>query len=225
MKTNTISIILTLDPIETSLSILLEDLLAQTHRQFEVIVASLGNTEQNKAIVESYRDKLDLQFIQLDGQAVNVAKNLAVEKAKYERLLFLNPKLRLAPDCIYQSLSYLDKQQLWLASGKLQVQDVSLITRLVLDGFNLLMWLSKFMNPLSTFDCLFTTKQVHNTIGGFDIHETKTCNYLQKAAKTFNYNVINTGAQYAKGQIEQQGILTFIGKYLRDYLRLLVKNI
>ncbi|MFD1806368.1 glycosyltransferase family 2 protein [Pasteurella oralis] len=225
MKTNEISIILTTDHVETSLNLLLEDLLAQTHKQFEVIVVDLSRIDQNGAIFENYRDKLDLHIIQLDGQKASVAKNLAVEKAKYERLLFLNPRLRLSPDFIYQSLSRLNKQQLWLASGKLQVQDAPLIMRLAVEGFNLLMWLSKFMIPLSSFDCLFSTKQIHHTIGGFDIHEEKTCNYLQKAAKTFHYNVINASAQHPRTEVEQQGILKFIGKYLRDYLRLLVKNI
>lgn len=219
------TIILTTHNVETSLNLLLEDLLAQTHKQFEVIAIDLGSTDHTKTLLENYRDKLDLQIIPLKGQNASEAKNQAVEKAKYDRLVFLNPELRLSPDFVYQSLSRLDKQQIWLASTTLQVQDAPLAMRFALEGFNLLMWLSKFILPLSAFDCIFSTKQVHNTISGFDIHETKTCNYLQKAAKTFNYHVINTGAQHSRAQVEQQGTLKFIGKYLRDYLRLLVKNI
>lgn len=66
-KTSEISIILTMDHVETSVNLLLEDLLAQTHKQFEVIVVDLSSTDQSRAIFENYRDKLGLHITQLDG--------------------------------------------------------------------------------------------------------------------------------------------------------------
>jgi glycosyltransferase involved in cell wall biosynthesis len=69
---------------------LLRSLSRQTHRDFEVIIVEDGSTESSEAVVEKYRELLDISYFYKDNSGPGPSRNFGCEKAKGEYMIFLD---------------------------------------------------------------------------------------------------------------------------------------
>src|SRR5690606_30989784 len=61
---------------------LLSTLVLQEYNRFEVLVIEDGSTNDAKAIVESYRERLDIRYLYKENGGQGFARNYGFEKAK-----------------------------------------------------------------------------------------------------------------------------------------------
>lgn len=77
----------------------LDDLLAslcrQTYVHFEVIVVEDGSTVPARAVVERYRDRLDMCYLVIENSGPGIARNRGAERARGEYLLILDSDVTL----------------------------------------------------------------------------------------------------------------------------------
>ena len=77
----------------------LDDLLAslcrQTYVHFEVIVVEDGSTVPARAVVERYRDRLDMCYLIIENSGPGIARNRGAERARGEYLLILDSDVTL----------------------------------------------------------------------------------------------------------------------------------
>lgn len=77
----------------------LDDLLAslcrQTYVHFEVIVVEDGSTVPARAVVERYRERLDMCYLVIENSGPGIARNRGAERARGEYLLILDSDVTL----------------------------------------------------------------------------------------------------------------------------------
>jgi len=69
---------------------LLQSLSRQTDRNFEVIIVEDGSAESSEAVVEKYRELLDISYFYKDNSGPGASRNFGCEKAKGEYMIFLD---------------------------------------------------------------------------------------------------------------------------------------
>lgn len=69
---------------------LLESLSGQTERDFEVVIVEDGSTESSEAVVDSYRDRLNIQYFFKDNSGPGPSRNYGCERAGGGYVIFLD---------------------------------------------------------------------------------------------------------------------------------------
>ena len=77
---------------------LLQSLSSQTEGDFEVIIVEDGSTESSEAVVENYREVLDISYFYKDNSGPGPSRNFGSKKAKGEYLIFLDSDCVLPGD-------------------------------------------------------------------------------------------------------------------------------
>jgi glycosyltransferase involved in cell wall biosynthesis len=91
---------------------LLASLCEQTNKQFEVVIAEDGSTRKSDAIVEKYRDRLDLTYFEKPNTGPGLTRNAGAERAKYSNLIFFDSDCIIPPAYIETVIRYLDEYEI-----------------------------------------------------------------------------------------------------------------
>jgi glycosyltransferase involved in cell wall biosynthesis len=166
---------------------LLFSLSRQTYKGFEVIISDGSSQDKTLAIVESFREYLpSLKIVVSQKRSPAIQRNRGAEKAQFERLLFLDADTILPNDFLEKSLQEIQKRKLDLANP------VSVpLTKKIIDQYYYLVtnWGIDIMQnifPLAYGWTIFSKKDLHQKIGGFDEKLKKIAedtDYIQRAVK------------------------------------------
>ncbi len=77
---------------------LLQSLSRQTDHDFEVLIVEDGSTDSSEAVVENYRELLDISYFYKDNSGPGPSRNFGCEKAKGEYVIFLDSDCVLPGD-------------------------------------------------------------------------------------------------------------------------------
>ena len=218
-------VIITLNE-EKNIANILNDLCQQTFKNFEVIVVDSASTDNTVQVAESFAGQLDLRTVTMRERGASLGRNTGAEHARYERLLFLDADVRIKPDFLEKSLQLLAQKSLWVAGGRIGSTDQDWLTRLGIRLFDWGMWLTQFTFPTCTGACIFSTKTVHQTIGGFDlsIQLCEDCDYVKRASQTFRFRMLPIHFEFNARRLKQDGIFHLGGVYLSANIRRFFKG-
>lgn len=208
---------------------LLDDLVQQTHQDFELIVVDSNSEDETCAIVHSYAPLLpSLHVERMQQRGVCLGRNTGASLAQHQRLLFLDADVRLPPDFIEQALRRLTTKQLEVAGVYLSPKGLPKRYILGYKLFNMGIGLTQYVFPTAIGACLFSTKSIHNAINGFDISVTlcEDCDYVNRASRHTKFRILPLGFTFDPRRLKQDGILKTGSKYLYANLhRLLIGEI
>lgn len=91
---------------------LLESLTHQTYSSFEVLVIEDGSICDARAIVESYRDRLDVHYFFKDNEGQGFARNFGFERAKGDYFVIFDSDCLIPPDYLTNVAAFLAREQL-----------------------------------------------------------------------------------------------------------------
>ena len=102
-----ISIIIPVYNTEKYISDCLDSILAQTYKNFEVIIIDDGSTDNSLSICNTYKEKnKNISVLHIENSGVSAARNIGIKHAKGEYLLFVD-----SDDTLYEhSLSMFIKE-------------------------------------------------------------------------------------------------------------------
>lgn len=219
-------VIITLNE-QKRISRLLSDLVVQNYRNFEVIVVDSASDDLTVKIANTYAPHLpNLRVHSMEKRGVSLGRNTGAKLAQYDRLLFLDADTRLEPDFLASAMKDLDKRNLDVAGVYRNVNKAPLKYKAGYGVFNAGLFLSQFFFPTAVGACLFSTKQTHRDIGGFDeeIELCEDCDYAKRAAKVARYRMLShtISFEFDPRRLIQDGYLSTGALYLRANIRRLI---
>lgn len=83
--------------------IVLQDLSQQTYRHFEVIIVEDGSVNKSDQVVETFKDKLDIQYHYINNAGQGLARNYGFSKSRGEYIIILDSDI-IIPDHYLQAV-------------------------------------------------------------------------------------------------------------------------
>ncbi|GAL15350.1 beta-1,3-glucosyltransferase [Vibrio astriarenae] len=210
---------------EQQIGHLLEDLAQQTYQGFEVILVNLDSDDITCEIAKDYQDRLpELTLHKMEGRSVSIGRNTGASLAKYERILFLDADIRLSNDFLSRALNKLQDKQLEVAGIYMSAKKSPLAHKLGFGMCNLGFFATQYFFPTAVGACLFSTKTVHERVGGFDesIVLCEECDYVNRGAKTWRFRFLPLTFEFNSRKLEQNGHvktgLTYLKANMRRFL-------
>jgi len=210
-----ISIIIpTLDE-ERYIGRILDALQKQTFSEFEAIVVDGCSDDGTREIAEKYGF---VRVINSSVRNVSYQRNLGAKEAKFERLLFLDADSHIGEDFLEKALKKIERKKLAIAGCYLYPDSKSIFYKTAYFMFRKWIWfVSKVKSPELNGTCLFSTKKLHDKIGGFD-HEitfAEDYDYSSKASRFCKPELLNPVKIYTSvRRFETEGRILAGLKYL-----------
>lgn len=202
----------------------LASLSRQAGRNIEVIVVDSNSTDGTEAVARQYADKLPafryLKLSQPLGPAYG--RNRGAEIASGTRILFLDADTVVAPDFIAKAAAELAEREADVATCPLRVLEPSILSNVGAAFLNTAM---RALNPLYACAygaCLFSTREVHEAVGGFDerIGICEDCHYVKMARKQgFRFRILTPVFRTSDRRAHREGGLRVMAKYIACHLR------
>ena len=77
---------------------LLASLAQQSCKDFEVLIVEDGSTQPCRDVVESYADRLDVQYHFKSNEGRSIARNYGIERARGDYFIFFDSDCVIPPD-------------------------------------------------------------------------------------------------------------------------------
>jgi glycosyltransferase involved in cell wall biosynthesis len=159
-----ISVIIPLFNKEDYIAETINSILNQTYKDFEVIVVNDGSTDNSLQVLEKYKDER-LKIFSIENAGVSVARNIGVEKTKYEYVSFLDADDYWDNNFLSEIVMLVNQypKERVFASGrtslfknhKIQYQNSFLPDLNEVDKIDYLKVISKFLPPVNSSNALF----------------------------------------------------------------------
>lgn len=223
MRTNkNISVIIITLNEEKRVGNLLDDLSKQVFRDFEVIVVDSNSDDNTCEVAKTYEGKLpNLQVHNMKSRGVSLGRNTGVNLANNERLLFLDADVRLERDFLARAVTKLDQSGLEVAGVYMNANGLPFHYKLGYMAFNAGMYVTQFFFPTAVGACIFSTKEAHKKIDGFDEKITlcEDCDYVKKASRTWRFRFLPISFSFDPRRLEQDGFFKMGFTYLKANIR------
>lgn len=176
---------------------LLEALAKQTFKDFEVIVSDAQSKDGTKEVVESFKDKLDIKFVESPPKGPAHGRNVGAKLASGGWLLFLDADDDIDDSNFITSLLTETEKNNWntssarmTARGKAAKQYANLLRYQKL--------LSHTRRPVASGYCLFTKASVFSNAGGFNekIRFGEDYEYVSRTGKGGKFGFVESTQFY-----------------------------
>jgi len=173
---------------------LLDSLILQTYKNFEVILVDGKSTDKTMEVVKGYEAQLDLKIFVPEKKGISFQRNFAASKASTDNLCFFDADTVLEPDFLKKLSDYLKGHPKtdMLTSHNRPISN-RLFDRLLYSTANLYLEATKHFTPGAIGTFIYCRKEAFDQVGGFD--EAIECGedfslmkYMHKAG--FNYALL-----------------------------------
>ncbi|MEZ8473317.1 glycosyltransferase family 2 protein [Vibrio cyclitrophicus] len=219
-------IVITLNE-EKRIGRLMEKLSVQTHQEFEVIVVDSNSEDNTREVAQAYESALpNLTVHQMETRGVSLGRNTGASLAQYNRILFLDADVSLPRNFLAKALYELDEKKLEVAGVYMSSKGLPLVHKFGYGVFNAGLFATQFFFPTAIGACIFSTKRVHDEIGGFDeeIVLCEDCDYVKRASKTWRFRFLNMTFGFDPRRLDQDGVVKTGSTYLKANVRRFFKG-
>ncbi|WIY27785.1 glycosyltransferase [Parasedimentitalea psychrophila] len=215
-------IIITLNE-EQRLPLLLGDLQRQTWTDFEIIHVDSNSTDQTlRRSAQISAQFAHYRIIDMQQRGVSLGRNMGARQARADRLLFLDSDTRLAPDFLETALQELQQRDLGVGIVCMATDGLAFRHRVSFGLFNAGIRLTSHFFPTAIGACLFSAREIHAEIGGFDerLRLCEDCHYVLKASKAqrSTVGVLRSRFDFDPRRLDQDGFLRTGFTYFRANL-------
>ncbi len=203
---------------------ILNALINQTVKDFEVIIVdSNSNDKTEQVALEVASGFKEYTFIKLDSvRGPAYGRNKGAEAAKYERLIFFDADTSINKNFIERVDKEIKKNKIDVATCSIRILEGGLVANFGAFFLNSFMILLKPVYSSGYGACFITTQKVHRLVGGFDeeIGICEDCNYIKKARREhrLKFGILSTYFYTSERRAQSEGGLKFMLKYIKIHL-------
>lgn len=144
---------------------LLDALSRQNFKDFEVIVSDAQSNDGTKEVVNDFKDRLNIKFIESSPKGPGHGRNVGAKLARGEWLLFLDADDDIEdPNFIGTLLTETIKHQWRTSSAKMKMRKFMGLS--ILYAYQKI--LARTKKPVASGWCIFTRRSVFEAAGGFN---------------------------------------------------------
>ena len=228
-KPPTVSVIIPAYNEVTYIDRLLGALITQNYTDFEVIVSDAQSKDGTQEVVESFKNKLHIKFLEAAPKGPAFGRNQGAKHARGEWLLFLDADVDIEdPEFIEKLINYTNDKKWNTSSAKMTAHGKAAKQYKMLLGYQKLLLHTK--KPVASGYCIFTRSSVFQKVGGFNesIHFGEDYEYVSKTGKDGKFGFVDTTEYYVDPRRNQehgfklawQGTLNEVYRLLFGYRKL-----
>lgn len=198
---------------------LLNDLVAQKEKNFEVIIIDGNSTDATKQKALNFKKNLDLHFFTVTKRNVAYQRNYGAHKATGRYLIFFDADIRITTSFLKKLHSFIEKSKGVIFIPQCYSQDAFFQDKTIFAVFNMLIEASQITSkPFSLGGSLIFEKNYFRYLGGFNekLYLAEDHEIVQRAKKNGITCVIlkKIGVNVSLRRFKREGRIELLRKYL-----------
>jgi glycosyltransferase involved in cell wall biosynthesis len=208
---------------------LLDALVRQNYKDFEVIVSDAQSGDGTDKVVKSFEDKLNVKFVESPPKGPGAGRNEGAKIANGEWLLFLDADDDIDDQNFLETLLSRTQENGWnSSSAKLRTKSSENIINRVGSAifYKYQKLLAHTKHPVAQGYCILTRKKIFDENNGFNekIHYGEDNDYVSRTGK-FGFGFVDDTYYYVDlRRNRQEGFLFAIKNMLHEVYRLTHPN-
>jgi glycosyltransferase involved in cell wall biosynthesis len=210
----TVSVVIPAYNEATYIDRLLAALSLQDFKDFEVIVSDAQSQDGTRQVVDSFKGKLDIEFIEAPPRGPAHGRNVGASKAKGEWLLFFDADVDLDDPAFIRNLLRGVEEKGWnTSSGQLKVSGNSWLAKLG-HSQGYMNFAAHTKHPIAQGYCIITRRKIFESSGGFN----------EKIRYGEDNDYVTRTAKYGFGFVKNAHYIVDPRRYEQEGWKLLLKN-
>lgn len=208
---------------------LINDLLKQTEKDFEVIIADGYSKDKTKQVVDEFKKKLNIKFFQTRLKNVAAQRNFGAKKSKGKYIIFFDADSRISPSFLKKVKQSIIKKKGLLFIPFFSPDKEYKQYKPAFDFINNIIELTQnFPNRFSLGGVMIVEKGFFDLINGFDesLYMSEDHELIQRASYWgVNAKFIkNVKVMFSLRRMKKEGEIKFLYKYILSFTRRLIRG-
>ncbi len=183
---------------------LLDCLMRQTYKNYEIIVADAGSKDKTRQIAKTYRCKI------VNGGMPGIGRNSGAESSKGDILLFLDADVQVGNNFLKNALNEFDKNKIDIAGWHIYPIGNNIIDRIFLFLFNIWTSGTQLFYPNASGSGIICRRWLHEKVNGFDetIQLSEDMDYARRCGRFGKFKILgDVNSCIAMRRFENEGRL------------------
>jgi glycosyltransferase involved in cell wall biosynthesis len=198
---------------ENFITHLLETIKKQTYKEIEVIVADNHSQDKTRAVARKYGAKV------VDGGIPSVARNRGAAVACGRYFLFIDADQEIPPSFVARLVKRVEKKDIDICVPRLKpLHERNLFYIILFKAHALYLKIMEKIKPQGSGACIFATRNLHNSIGGFDESRrlSEDHDYIFRASRIGKFSVIrDVHINFSVRRIHDEGLFLSLYKIIK----------
>jgi glycosyltransferase involved in cell wall biosynthesis len=190
---------------------LLTSLEQQTYKNFEIIVADAGSTDNTCKIARQYGCKV------VPGGKIAQGRNAGARSSRGDTILFLDADVTIPPAFLEQLLTKFKKDKLAVGSGFITPDSKKIFDKIMVTTSNWWHFAVQLFLPHASGFYIIATKDLHQRIAGFNenLYLTEDHDYVIRGARQGKFRYLwRPRVKFSVRRFDKEGRLALIWKFL-----------
>jgi len=157
---------------ENYLPKLLDSIRIQQGYKYEIVISDAGSEDKTAEVAERYKTEfgMPIKFIVNNIRNISLQRNIGADNTQYENLLFLDADVVLPNEKFLKTaMDEITRKGIKVGGSKIYAAEKKLFYRLLYWNYsNIYLTILRWFKPAVHGCCIFSTKEIHYKIGGFN---------------------------------------------------------
>lgn len=152
---------------EKYIGYLLDSLVKQTFKDFEVVIVDAHSDDKTKEKAMEYENRLNIQVVDSSKRNVSFQRNLGADAASYENLIFFDADITVEKGFLEKIKKYLQSSKADVLTSWFEPMSTKKRDKIIFRIFNVYLEALKHISPGGAGAFIYVRKGSFKNVGGF----------------------------------------------------------